>query len=308
MVPVTAVYTAPVPPVDAVGRPLIRKLGTVDCNMVETTPFVFKNRLYRVEWVRENHVPNPLGDHFRVLDMKTGESSPPFAKGWLFASAYTERGAVYAYGTKPGPEVRVFRSTDMRTWTESTALYLPGWRIYNTSVCKGPDGYVMAFEIGEPPEETGVGFTMRFARSHNLLDWVLTPSECVFSKDRYTACPALRWVDGWYYMIYLEDKHGTYEPHIVRSRDLARWEDSPRNPIMTMSAEDKRIATPRLTAEERALIAGATDINNSDVDLCEYRGKVVIMYSWGNQIGTEFLAQAEYGSTLSSFLQGFFRK
>jgi hypothetical protein len=34
------------PPVDAEGRPLIEKIGTVDCDMVETTPVVFKDKVY----------------------------------------------------------------------------------------------------------------------------------------------------------------------------------------------------------------------------------------------------------------------
>ena len=31
------------PPIDAEGRPLIEKLGTIDCDLVETTPVVFQN-------------------------------------------------------------------------------------------------------------------------------------------------------------------------------------------------------------------------------------------------------------------------
>ena len=30
----------------------IKKLGTIDCDMVETTPVVFKDRLYRIEYDR----------------------------------------------------------------------------------------------------------------------------------------------------------------------------------------------------------------------------------------------------------------
>ena len=48
------------------------------------------------------------------------------------------------------------------------------------------------------------------------------------------------------------------------------------------------------------------DRNNSDVDFCEFRGKTIITYSWGNQQGTEFLAEAAYEGTLASFLKGFF--
>ena len=66
------------------------------------------------------------------------------------------------------------------------------------------------------------------------------------------------------------------------------------------------IANPRLTAEQRAKVAGAVDLNNSDVDFCEFRGRTVIAYSWGDQQGTEFLAEAVYDGTLESFLRGFF--
>ena len=38
---------------DADGRPLIVKTGTIDCDLVETTPVVFKNNVYRYEYVRQ---------------------------------------------------------------------------------------------------------------------------------------------------------------------------------------------------------------------------------------------------------------
>src|SRR5438046_10300176 len=41
-------------PADSKARPLIKKLGTIDCDMVETTPVVLKNCLYRFEYVRDN--------------------------------------------------------------------------------------------------------------------------------------------------------------------------------------------------------------------------------------------------------------
>jgi hypothetical protein len=41
--------SAPAPPVDTAGRPRIVKLGTIDCDLVETTPIVFKQRVYRFE-------------------------------------------------------------------------------------------------------------------------------------------------------------------------------------------------------------------------------------------------------------------
>ena len=46
--------------------------------------------------------------------------------------------------------------------------------------------------------------------------------------------------------------------------------------------------------------------DNSDVDFCEFRGKTIIYYSWGNQQGTEFLAEAVYDGTMASLLKAWF--
>ena len=86
----------------------------------------------------------------------------------------------------------------------------------------------------------------------------------------------------------------------------ARWESSRLNPVMAFADDDKRVANPKLTADHRKAIAQAKNINNSDADLCEFNGKTIIYYSWGNQQGTEFLAEAIYEGTLASFLRSYF--
>jgi len=293
-------------------KKLIRKLGTIDCDMVETTPVVFHGRLYRFEYVRTNYKPNKTDDsYFRFMDVESGKPTPAFAVGYHLGSAYVEDDTVYVYGVDTwGVEnIQVFWSKDLEKWSSQPALTLPGWGIYNTSVCKGAEHYIMAFEIGEPPEEAGVRFTTRFAESIDLLNWKLTPSECVYSREKYTACPALRFLDGFYYMIYLEARPGpTYETHIVRSQDLVHWESSSFNPVLQFSEEDKKIGNPSLTTEQRERIANAINRNNSDVDFGEFKEQVIIYYSWGDQQGTEFLAQAVYDGTMENFLHGFFPK
>lgn len=303
-------YRTKLPPKDE-GKPVIRKLGTIDCDMVETTPIVFKDRLYRFEYVRDQYYKPNLGkpSYFRFVDVKTGEYTPSFAEGFHLGSAHVEGDTVYVCGVDKwgGTQIRVFWSKDLKKWSSATALDLPGWGIFNNSVCKGKDRYIMAFEIGAPEAETGAPFTMRFAESKDLIHWTLMPSECVFAKDRYTACPAIRFLDGRYYMIYLEALPGpTYEPHIVRTKDLIHWETSPLNPVMKYSFEDKLIANSKLTAEERDRIAKAVNINNSDIDLCEFEGKTIIVYSWGNQQGVEHLAEAVYDGSLAEFLRSWF--
>jgi alpha-L-fucosidase len=291
-------------------RALIRKLGTLDLGMVETTPVVFRDRLYRFEYVRKDYHANKTGDsYFQFIDVETGKATTAFAKGYDLGCAHTEGDTMWVFGVDnwDGENIAVFRSTDLKHWEQHKALDLPGWGLFNTSVCKAGDRYVMAIEVGKPPEVVGVPFTMRFAESKNLLDWKLLPDACVYTKERYSACPALRYLDGRFYMLYLEARPGpSYETHLVRSRDLIRWEASPLNPVLKASPDDRLIANSTLNATQRAKIARAVDLNNSDLDLCEFRGKVVVTYSWGNQQGTEFLGEAVYDGTLASFLKGFF--
>ena len=163
------------------------------------------------------------------------------------------------------------------------------------------------FEIDRPAEEAGVPFTARFAKSRDLKTWTITPPECNYSKDRYTAPHCLRWLDGWFYDFYLE-AHDGYEMRVVRSRDLVHWESSPLNPVLRASPEDKLIANARLNGEQRARIANAVDLNNSDIDFCEWQGRLVINYSWGNQVGVEHLAEALYDGTEKAFLRGWWPK
>jgi len=292
-------------------KPFIKKLGTIDCDLVETTPIVFHEKLYRYEYVRKGYKLNKTGNSYnRFVDVKSGNATPAFAPDFHLGSAYVQDETVYVYCVpKWGAEtIQIFWSKDLDGWSTKPALSLPNYEIFNTSVCRNGEKYVMAFEIGGPPDETGVPSTIiRFAESQNLLNWKLTPFNRVFSKERFTACPALRFFDGFYYMIYLAAMPDlTYETHVVRSKDLAHWENSSFNPVLHHSLEDKLIANHNLTAEQRSHIAEAVNVNNSDMDLCEFKGKTIIYYSWGDQKGIEFLAEAIYGRKLKDFFCDFF--
>ncbi|MCX5758291.1 MAG: hypothetical protein NTU83_07255, partial [Candidatus Hydrogenedentes bacterium] len=259
--------------------------------------------------VRDGYYANKTGaSYFRLIDVAANEATPSFARGFHLGCAFVDGDTVYVYGVPKwgGDAIRAFWSTDLKEWKDQDALMLSKWEIFNTSVCKGKDGYVMAFEIGAPKEEAGVPFTMRFATSKDARTWNLTPGNCVYTKERYSACPALRYLDGYYYMAYLEAYPGSYAPNIVRSKDLVAWEESPFKPMMKFSDDDKRIANPNLSPELRKRIAEAKDINNSDVDFCEFQGRTVITYSWGNQTGIEHLAEAVYEGSEASLLRGFF--
>ena len=300
------------PPVDAAGRPLIRKVGTIDLDIVETTPVVWRGKLWRFEWVRPGTPQqfqrnrNQPG-HFRFRDAQSGEMSPPFAREHEYGSAFVEHDAAYVTGPSGRSRLNLFASRDLKTWEQRTVIDDARYGIFNTSMCKADGEYVLAFEIDRPAEETGVCFTIRFAKSRDLRKWTITPPECNFTKERYSAAPCLRWNGGWFYLFYLE-AHDGYETHVVRSRDLVQWETSPLNPVLRASADDKRIANPALTAAEREWTTRASNLNASDLDFCEYRGHVVFNYSWGDQAGVEFLAEAAYDGTEKQFLRGWFPK
>ena len=88
-----------------------------------------------------------------------------------------------------------------------------------------------------------------------------------------------------FYVTYLEARPGPrYETHVVRSKDLIRWESSPLNPVLVASEEDSRIANPKLTAEQRKKISGAVD---------RTRESSRRLYSWAekSEVATPFVAE-----------------
>jgi len=293
-------------PADAAGRPRIRKLGTVDVDLVETTPVVFGGKLYRFEWVRDSYWNNTRQtNYFRFIDIATGAAGPAFADGHEFGSAFVQDGIMIVSGTQGRDSVNLFVSKNLLDW-EKRPVMAPGrYGIFNTSLCKTGSDFVLMFEIDKPAEEAGAAFTARFIRSPDLKTWTLTPPECQYAKDRYTAPHCLRWLDGWFYDFYLEAHQG-YEMRVVRSRDLAQWDPSPLNPVLRASPEDKLLLGTRFTDAQRHRIANAADLNNSDLDFCDWQGRVVITYSWGNQLGIEHLAEAVYDGTEAQFLKGWF--
>ncbi len=293
----------------SVPKPVIEKLGTIDCDLVETTPIVHRDRLYRFEYVRPQYAGNTTGDaYFRFVEHDSGEYSAPFAAGYHLGNVFAQDDTLYVTGTNiwDGERVDVFASSDMVKWETWNALDLPGYGIFNTSMCRAGTDYVLMFEVGRPPEVAGERFTARFAVSSDLQRWELTPPECTYSKDRYTAPHALRWHDGFFYNFYLEHIAGGWDQRVVRSPDLIQWTSSPLNPVLAAADEDRRIASPRLTPAERQRIATAENCNNSDIDFCAFRGELVINYSWGNQHGVEHLAEAVYRGSEAEFLTGWF--
>ncbi len=300
-------------------RKTLKKLGTLYPGFVESTPVIWKDRLFRFEWDRpEKWLGDPADyphGYYRFIDAETWETTPQFAEGHAFGCCYTDGDKMYVYGPKePVAEthgIDMFVSSDLKSWEmqEDVIRFPDDITVFNTSVCACPGGYMMAIEIGGKNPVVGVAFTIVFAKSSDLKSWELLPmEEHIYAQERYTACPVLRWYDGYFYMIYLESApYHRWLPYIVRSADLREFDPGLTNPIMYPSDEDKQILFPeRLTALQIDRIENAINTNNSDIDLCNYNDKTVIMYSWGNQLGHEFLALAEYDGSEEEFLKSFF--
>jgi len=296
-------------------KPRIRKLGTIKAGTVETTPVVFNGRLYRFEYCRRPN-KNPLNphpySHFFFVDLETGRQHASFAKEHHLGCAFADGDTMYAVGVADewGTDtLHFYRSKDLDNWEQYSEFRLEGWRFFNTGIAKLNGVYTLLFEIDAPKEEVGVvKYTFRFAQSTDLTHWTLTPSDHVFQNDRYAGGPAIYADDGWYYVFYLESyKPRGYANCVARSRDLVNWEYSIVNPVLMFDdEEDKKILSPFISVEDQEYIKRALDVNNSDFECCEFNGRTIIYYSWGDQLGHEFLAEAAYEGTMHEFLSGWF--
>lgn len=299
------------------GAVRLKKLGTYDIFIVEANPVVFKGRLLMMEYIRyerpdKRYRFNDTGkSYFRfreMSDMKT--FTPSFGIGLHMGNAFVagDKVVVTAVEKWGGSRIVQMESTDLVHWTEPRVILSDTkWVAYNTTMCRAGDKYVLGFELGKPSELVGEPFTMFFAESRDLKNWSVVKGARM-GADRYTGAPMLRHFEDWFYFFHLE---GSYEEGLVtrvmRSHDLFDWELSPEI-VLSYDPWDKMIH-PRavFTEAERAEIAAAADINSSDLDMCEWNGKLVCFYSWGNQRGREYSALATADCTEREFCEGFFK-
>ena len=302
--------------------PVIKKTGVISPNGGEMSVFIYKGKLMRLHncWEGEAGYPGPCAV---IADYFTNETYPPFGDDDnVFYQAYCENDHVYVYAAKEN-SIYLYDSTDLYHWEKSLVITFPkNFKLHNTAVAKGDNGrYMMAIEAGQaddefgnvravPNEYVGQFFTEFFAKSYDLKTWELLPFEQAYTKERYNACPAMEFCDGYYYMICLEELPVIrYAPYIYRTKDFIDWEVSIYNPILMPSEEDRHPKVgceDRFTPDEIQRIAVHMNVNNSDIDICEYDGKVYIVYSTGDQKTYSAYAEAVFDGTMEQFLKGFF--
>ena len=251
----------------------------------EVSPVVWQGRLLHLVSVRPIDAPAERV-WLELQDGRDGKVISTLGRGYSLASAFAWQGTLYVYAARLDREgwrdVTEFRSRDLVTWSPARVVITGNAdeQLFNTSVCRAGDRFLMAYESNDP---RWPAFTIKFACSRDLESWRPLPG-ALFGTDRYAACPCLRYLDGWHYLLYLEHRTPAwrFETFLARSRDLVSWEPSPCNPILTPGPGE--------------------NANTSDPDLAELGGRTLLYYSYGDQRTWSELTRAEYPGPLRDFI------
>lgn len=278
---------APPPVTDA--RPLLTRRGAVVPDLCEVSHVHWEGRLCRMECIRPGQGGTRSDYYLLLRDAETGEEMARFGEGYGLACAFVNDNTFHAFASRwednNWNDVTRFSSRDLRTWESSVVIAQEKEHLFNSSVCAGPDGFVMAYESNDP---TYPAFTTKIAVSKDLKNWEKRP-DATFGKDRYTACPNILHAAGYYYVLYLERRAPLwrFETFITRSPDLLHWERSASNPVLAPSGLNE-------------------GINTSDPDLIEHEGKTHLYYAAGDQRTWMNIHKADYNGSLANFLESWY--
>lgn len=274
----------------------ITKSNRILNKYMEATPFVFNGKLF---YLLNERIDKPLFLQLSIFDFKTNEKIASFGKGFGLASAYAENNVLYIFATKNWfefgkSEIYLIKTTDLKNFSAPRLIYKANdnQKLFNTSVTKNTENgkYTLVVEA----DEIGlVHFSFIFLESNDLVNWTIIKNN-YFAKETYVASPAIRFIDGYYYLLYLVQRFQdpnctacrTFITNIARSKNLRKWEIS-FIPVLA----------PDLKNE---------GINNSDVDLTEFNNKVYIFYAVGDQTTWAGMKYASYDGPLTEFVRNFF--
>ncbi len=283
----------------------------LDSPLVETTPFVFKDKLYLMEsWQVQWETPGvPEGssmqhDQVRIRDVAGDRivSTPLVGHGLAFTFVW--EGRVYVFGSNWGTEkkwqvkdISVTSSDDLVNWTEPKVVLHANddENFFNVAVCRGADKFVLLVETNDP---RWPAFTFKYFTSDDLMTWTQVP-EAYYGTNKYVGGPALYYEGDHYYTLYLQslgDAH--YETRVARSTDLVTWDDAPEGrPFVTYQPELKVHALrPHYIREQNA----------SDAEMVYFGGKTIVYYTGGDQQICGDLQRAEFLGTPRELLEHFF--
>jgi hypothetical protein len=288
---------------EAPPNPKLVKLPFSFPHGMENTPVVFRGRVLLVQNDRSTKRDEQEKASLFVQDMVTGQEAARLGTGFSFVSALVDGEELNIFGTVNTNEewtkdVYRFWSSDLKSWKQELAIRREGdEHLFNTSVCRDDRGYLMAYESNKP-----VQWSFRFARSKDLARWEPVPGIqfADLAEESFCACPAIRHVAPYYYVIYgIQREKGPglryqyllpetkYVTAIARSRDLALWELSPtRHPMLDPVPGE--------------------GINNTDADLFEFECNTYVYYGTGDQATWGTIRVARYAGPMKELLEAYF--
>jgi len=285
------VFQSIVPSAPVRHTPPVEEKRLVRRDMAEVTPIAWQGQLCLMECYRPAS-GGSLKDYYITLkDLQTDKELARFAEGYGLASAFVHNDTLFVFASRyenaNWNDVTLFKSSDLVHWSNKIVINQDGdEHLFNSSVCSGPDGFVMAYESNDRDYPA---FTIKFAHSDDLEEWTKLP-DAVFGTNRYTACPTIRYADGFYYLLYLEHRKPRhfFETFIARSPDLKSWQLSAANPVLTPTGLDE-------------------GINASDPDIIEWQGKTYLFYGVGDQLTWMNVKYNVYAEPMQDFFQWWFR-
>jgi len=232
----------------------------------ESTPFVMNEKLYYMtstmtKWNQNNTGEILIYNESQKLVSKT---SVNFSLG----SAIVDNETLYVIGSrdwhKRENSFYIISTSDLKNWTNEREIIKADkdTTFYNNSTTKVGNKFIMSYEYCKDGE---ICFQIAFKESIDLVNWTSVGEK--LSINKYTACPTLKFSDGFFYLFYAEQiprAAPACETYFVRSKDLKTW--SKKALVLSPLSKDKNDA-----------------ICDSDFDFVEYKNKLFGIYLEGNQ-------------------------
>lgn len=294
----------------------LQSRSTVSQEMGETTPFVFKNRLYRIEnWQKFIELPGSdpgerfMEDQVRIWDVESKQVVSIPLTAHSFGIAYVHNGRAYVFAARHEADrpwrhfrfISMTSSDDLVNWTAPVTVIEAeeGEGLFNTAVCHDGRRFVLLYETDD---RRWPKFTFKYCESHDLIHWRRIRG-AIYGREKYVGGPALYFEGEWFYTLYLQDLGGSWETRVTRSRDLLYWEDAPEERPF-LAPDKSRVFTYHHFGRQ----VEVQEINASDAEICYWQGKTLVYFNGGDQQTSGDLQQAEFDGTPRELLERFYEE